>query len=99
MKSRRRETWSGRVKGRFQYRLISLMAIMCVIALGAGWYGNRLRAAAAQERAMEQLAKKGACIALYQEGAYIQFGRPAGGLCGTGLIKVVGPQQSTVSFV
>ena len=85
-------------KRRIQFRLITLLAFACISAVLAGWYGNRVRAAAREDWAVTQLANKGACVALYDEGAYIGFGRPSGGLCGTGLRKVVGPSATAVTF-
>ena len=86
------------MKRRFQFRLSALIAATFVAAMIACWYGYRLRAVAAENWAAEQLATKGACVIVYDEGAYIQFGAPPGGLCGTGLRRVIGPSAATVSF-
>jgi hypothetical protein len=86
------------MKRRFQFRLRALIAAMFVVATIACWYGYRMRAVAVENQAVEQLAKRGACLMLYDEGAYIQFGAPPGGHCGTGLRRVVGPSATTVNF-
>jgi hypothetical protein len=86
------------MKRRFQFRLSALIAVTFVAAMIACWYGYRLRAVTIENWAAEQLATKGACVILYDEGAYIQFGAPPGGSCGTGLRRVIGPSVTTVSF-
>jgi hypothetical protein len=86
------------MKRRFQFRLATLFLVSFAIAMGAEWYGSRMRAAARESRAVELLARKGACVRIYDEGAYIEFGKPVGLWCGTGLQRVVGPSTAVVSF-
>lgn len=86
------------MKRRFQFRLATLFLVSFLVAIGAGWYGSRLRAAARESRAVDSLAQKGACVHVYEEGVYIQFGKPEGLWCGTGLKRVVGPFSMVVSF-
>jgi hypothetical protein len=89
---------SHSMKRRFQFGLSTLIAATFVAAMIACWFGYRLRAVAIENWAVEQLATKGACVVLYDEGAYIHFGAPPRGLCGTGLRRVIGPSATTVSF-
>jgi hypothetical protein len=86
------------MKRPLQFRLATLFLVSFLVAIAAGWYGSRVRAAAREDRAVELLARKGACVMLYEEGAYIQFGKTPAGLCGTGLKRVVGPSAPAVIF-
>lgn len=90
--------WLSLKRPRFQFSIRSLLALMVAAAVGAGWYSWRLRAERMQEHAFLRIATKGGLVVHYQEGAFITFGSPAGGLCGTGLIHVYGSGAVPVTF-
>lgn len=90
--------WLSLPRPRLQFSIRTLLVLMFVAAIGAGWYGWRMRVVQMQEHAFLRMASKGALVLHYQEGAYISFGRPGGGLCGTGLIHVYGPGTAPVTF-
>jgi hypothetical protein len=90
---------------RFRFRLITLFAIMSLVAVSAAAYGMYQRAVeramVAERRACTQIAGKGGYVLLYDEGAFITFmdpNTPRMGLCGTGLRGVYGPQGSPLAF-
>lgn len=90
--------WLGLKRPRLQFSVRTLMTLMLLAALVAGWYGWRQRAGRLQEQTFLRMAGKGALILHYQERAYISFGSPGGGVCGTGLIHVYSPGSAPVTF-
>jgi|GEM_PF-4411634 len=85
---------------RFRFRLITLFAVMSVVAIGAAAYGMYQRAIQAEHRALTKIAAKGGFVLVYEEGGSIHFPQPKGipGLCGTGLVKVYSPTGSPQDF-
>ena len=86
---------------RFRFRLVTLFALMSLIALGAAAYGAIYRAQMAEDRAFKEVASKGGWIIRYSNYTYIEFiaapKQPMLG-CGTGVVMIYWPSGTAHDF-
>ena len=68
---------------------------MLIVALSASLYGAHLRALERQEKAFQELSRKGFTIEVYGDGAYLQT-RNDGSVRGTGLARVIERQADNL---
>jgi hypothetical protein len=88
---------------RFRFRLITLFAVMSLVAIAAAAYSMYDRSLHAEERALTRIAAKGALMYMYdgQEAGTLYFPDPVApprGFCGTGLLAHYGPSGSPQDF-
>jgi hypothetical protein len=93
---------------RFRFRLITLLAVMTLIALSAGVFGIYHRAALAkaeaakvEDRAYRKISQKGGWVVVETNASFISFykgpARPMLG-CGTGVERTYPPIGSSLNF-
>ena len=87
---------------RFRFRLITLFAVMTLVAITAAAYGMYQRSIHAERQALTRIASKGGYMYMYagDEAGDLFFPEPGRqlGLCGTGLIAVYSPTGSPHDF-
>lgn len=78
----------------------SAAALLGVAAITVALVGHHMRRLDAQEAAFSEITKRGGTILVYDEGVYVSFPTPGTtiGLCGTGLIRTIGPQGVPTDF-
>src|SRR5690349_21098384 len=90
---------------RFRFRLITLFAVMSILAIGAAAYGMYQRTILAEHKALTKIGNKGAFIYIYggdgKRAGWMFFPdpkKPEIGVCGTGLVAVYGPAGAPADF-
>jgi hypothetical protein len=82
----------------FRYRLSTLLALMLLVAIATSAYGYRLRALERQEKSFRAIVAKGGEIHVRVEGTIVYFSSPRGFVCGNGLMRVLSPNATEVTF-
>lgn len=86
---------------RIRFRLITLFAVMTLIALAVGVFGIYRRAVMAEDLAYQKIAAKGGWIVVYTSDSHVEFLTATAQPfldCGTGVERTYSPQGTANDF-